>query len=174
MVSSMAFMSGDESERDAELQREILADRKFTLDEAIGRLAGPGAMKGASPVARKQQAEIEIQEYLRRHLTDGGGVLSGVLLRYVKESPALLHGFEQPLVALGAWLRLVLDSEPALRELVREADVEWGRVLCERPHFEKEGTPPDADDPYTVESVRAALKQLAAGLPGEAPPSGQR
>jgi hypothetical protein len=42
------------SEADAELEREIRKDRKFTLAEAIGRLAGPGAMKGESPVARMQ------------------------------------------------------------------------------------------------------------------------
>ena len=55
-----------------------------------------------------------------------------------------------------------------LKELVREADIEWGRVLGERPHFEKEGSPPHPEDCYTVESVRGALseliKQLDAGL----------
>ena len=44
------------SEADAELEREIRKGRKFTLAEAIGRLAGPGAMKGESPIARMQQA----------------------------------------------------------------------------------------------------------------------
>ena len=39
------------SEADAELEREIRKGRKFTLAEAIGRLAGPGAMKGESPIA---------------------------------------------------------------------------------------------------------------------------
>ena len=39
------------TDADAKLQREIRADRKFTLEEAIGRLAGPGAMKGASPIS---------------------------------------------------------------------------------------------------------------------------
>jgi hypothetical protein len=29
---------------DSELQQEILRGRKFTLEEAIARLAGPGAM----------------------------------------------------------------------------------------------------------------------------------
>jgi hypothetical protein len=43
------------SESDAELEREIRQERKFTLAEAIGRLAGPGAMKGESPVTRLQQ-----------------------------------------------------------------------------------------------------------------------
>jgi hypothetical protein len=41
------------SEADAELEREIRKERKFTLTEAIGRMAGPGAMKGESPVTRQ-------------------------------------------------------------------------------------------------------------------------
>ena len=41
------------SEADAELEREIRKGRKFSLDEAIGRMAGPGAMKGVSPVTRQ-------------------------------------------------------------------------------------------------------------------------
>ena len=48
-------------EADAELEREIRQGRTFTLEEAIGRLAGPGAMKGESPIARMKQAEIEIE-----------------------------------------------------------------------------------------------------------------
>ena len=38
------------TEADAELEREIRLGRKFTMEEAIGRMAGPGAMKGISPV----------------------------------------------------------------------------------------------------------------------------
>lgn len=152
------------SEADAELQRQIRAERKFTLAEAIGRLAGPGMMKGVSPVTRMEQAVVEIQEYLNRHLEDAAGVLSVVLLRQVKESELLLNGFEQPLVVLAGYVRQVLESEYRLKELVREADVEWGRVFDERPHFEKDGCPPDPVDLYTIESVRTALTQLAGGL----------
>ena len=72
-------MSGDEPERpteaDADLQREIRAERKFTLGEAIGRMAGPGSMKGASPVTPHQQAASEIETWLRANLTDAGGAL---------------------------------------------------------------------------------------------------
>ena len=155
------------SEADAELEREVRKGRKFTLAEAIGRMAGPGAMKGASPVTRKQQAEAEIEDWLRRHLPAGDGELQVVLLRRVKGSELLLNNYEQPLVVLAAFCRQVLDSDSLLRELVREADVEWGRVQGERPHFEREGSPPDPADPYTLESVREALaglvEQLGAG-----------
>ena len=161
-------MSNDPPERpsegDADLAREIQAERKFSLAEAIGRLAGPGIMKGVSPVARKQQAEAEIQQYLGRHLADTAGALPRVLLRQVGESELLRDNVELPLVVLAGHVRSVLGSEYLLKELVREADVEWGRAFGERPHFEQEGRPPHSDDPYTVESVRFALSQLVEKL----------
>jgi hypothetical protein len=145
------------SAADAELEREILRERKFTLAEAIGRLAGPGAMKGASPVPRMKQAEIEIESWLRLHLADSGGTLRVVLHRNVKGSELLLHNFDQPLVVLAGYCQRVLDSDYLLQELVRESDAEWGRVMGERPFFQTEGSSPHPDDPYTVESVRNAL-----------------
>jgi hypothetical protein len=155
------------SEADAELEREIRKERKFTLAEAIGRLAGPGAMKGESPVARMQQAEIEIEYWLRGHLADAGGALQVVLHRHVKGSELLLNNFDQPLVVLAGYCQRVLDSDYLMGELVRDADIEWGRVMGERPYFETEGSPRHPDDPYTVESARLALsgllEQLASG-----------
>jgi hypothetical protein len=155
------------SEADAELEREIREGRKLTLEEAIARLAGPGAMKGESPVARMQQAEIEIGSWLRSHLTDAGGRLELVLHRHVKGSELLLNNFDQPLVVLASYCKQVLDSDYHLEELVREIDIEWGRVMGEKPYFERKGFPHHPDDPYTVESVRGALsnliEQLASG-----------
>lgn len=155
------------SEADAELEREIRADRKFTLGEAIGRMAGPGMMKGASPVTRKRQAEAVIEDFLRHHLTDAGGVLGVVLLRGVSDSALLLDDLDHPLGVLANCIRRVLESDYLLRELVRQADVEWGQVTGERPHFERPGCPPDPDDPYTVESVRTALSHLLDTLAAE-------
>jgi hypothetical protein len=87
------------------------------------------------------------------------------LLRGVRESELLLNNFDQPLVVLSNYCRRIVDSEYLLEELVRQADIEWGRIFGERPYFEKPGCPPDPDDPYTVDSVRATLscllKQLA-------------
>jgi hypothetical protein len=152
------------SDQDAELEREIRANRKFSLSEAIGRMAGPGMMKGVSPVTRKRQAEATIQEFLRCNLTDVGGVLGGVLLRRVGQSERLLECYDHPLMVLASGVRLVLGSDYLLRDLVREADMEWGRVFGERPHFERPGSPPDPDDPYTAESVRSALSRLLEKL----------
>jgi len=148
------------SEADADLEREIREGRKFTLEEAIARMVGPGAMKGESPVTRKEQAEAEIDNFLRRYLTDASGTLPLVLFRRVKNSEILLENFDQPLVVLARYTQQVLDSEYLLSELVREADAQWGRVLGERPYVEKEGSPPHPDDPYTIESVRITLSEL--------------
>ena len=148
------------SEADAQLEREIREGRKFTLEEAIARMAGPGAMKGESPVTRMQQAETEIGTWLRCHLSDSGGSLEVVLHRRIKESDLLLDNFEQPLVLLAKYCQQVLSSDYLLTEVVREADVEWGRMMGERPYFEIEGAPHSPDDPYTVDSVRNVLSQL--------------
>lgn len=152
------------SEKDAELEREIRADRKFSLSEAIGRMAGPGMMKGVSPVSARQQAEAAIQEYLLHNLTGGGGVLGTVLLRSVGQSDRLLGDYDHPLAVLEKFIRQMLGSDYLLQELVREADAEWGRVFGERPHFERPGCTPHPDDPYTSESVRKELSRLVEKL----------
>jgi hypothetical protein len=152
------------SEADAELEREIRKGRKFNLAEAIGRMAGPGAMKGISPVPRKQQAAVEIEDWLMHHMPPGNGELQTVLNRWIDGSELLLNNFERPLVALAAFCQQVLDSDYLLKELVRESDVEWGQVQGERPYFEKGGSPCDPHDPYTIESVRAALSGLLTQL----------
>jgi hypothetical protein len=150
---------------DAELEREIRKERTFSIEEAIGRMAGPGSMKGASPITRKQQAEAEIDNWLRLHLPVGVDILQVVLLRQIGQSETLISGYDQPLVVLGGYCQRLIGSEPLLSELVREADVEWGRVFDERPHFDQQGSPPHPDDPYTIESVRNVLcgvvKELA-------------
>lgn len=79
------------SEADAQLEREIRAERKFTLAEAIGRLAGSGSMKGASPVTAKQQAVSAIETWLREHMEDAGGALMVVLLRRISASERLIN-----------------------------------------------------------------------------------
>jgi hypothetical protein len=157
----------DRSEADAELEREIRKGRKFNLAEAIGRMAGPGAMKGVSPVPLTQQAVVEIENWLLHHMPPGNGELQMVLNRGVEGSELLLKYFEKPLVVLAAYCRQILDSDYLLKELVREADVEWGRVQGERPYFEKEASPRDSNDPDTWESVRDTLSGLLAQLTAE-------
>ncbi|OAI56791.1 hypothetical protein AYO49_03620 [Verrucomicrobiaceae bacterium SCGC AG-212-N21] len=161
MSDEQSKASGDaDKELEVELELQIRAGRTFSLSEAIGRMGGPGVMKGASAVPPKLQAEAEVEGYIRKHLSDAGGVLLGVLVRSVKESDLLLRSFDHPIASLESYLRRVLDSDDLLRELVRETDAEWGRMLDERPFFEQPGRSPHPDDPYTLESVRVSLQKL--------------
>jgi hypothetical protein len=147
-------------EADDELEREILQGRKFTLEEAVARMAGPGAMKGESPVTRLRQCELEIESWLGAHLADAGGALHVVLHRRVSASEMLLKSLEEPLSALASYCQRLLGSDYLLAEFVRETDAEWGRVACERPYFEKAGSGSHPDDPYTVDSVRNMMLKL--------------
>ena len=114
-------------------------------------MAGPGAMKGASPVSQVQQAETEIGSWLGSNMADTGGALKVVLHRHLKGSRLLLDNLDQPLAALAGYCRAVLAADSRLKEIVREADVEWGRAMDERPHFDRESAPANPDDPYTAE-----------------------
>jgi hypothetical protein len=150
------------SKADEELEQEIRRNRKFTLEEAIGRMAGPGAMKGESPVSRLQQAEFQIGTWLRSQL--GGNELEVVLHRSVRQCELLLNQTDQPLAALAAYIQQILDSDYLLKEFVRNTDVEWGRTMGERPFFEREGSPAHESDPYSIESVRKTLLGLLQKL----------
>lgn len=155
-------MGDDESDR--ELEREIRTGRPFTMAEALGRLAGPGGTKGASPVNRLQQAQAEVGELVRHRLDDPEGTLALVLAREVGEGRILLDGMDDPPRALLAHLDQLLASPPLLAELVRMTDMEWGETMGERPFFEIEGRPSHPDDPYTLASVRARLERLRTAL----------
>ena len=154
----------DRSKPDSDLEREIRQGRKFDPKEALARMAGPGAMKGASPVSVVQQAEIEIGTWLRSNLTDPAGALAVVLHRSLKGSEPLLGNIDQPLLALLGYCQDLLASDFQLTELVREADVEWGRKMDELPRFDREGTASDPADAYTAASVRKALAEVVRQL----------
>lgn len=150
---------------DAEVEREVRQSRKFSPQEAMARMAGPGAMKGASPISEQQQVENEIGTWLGSHSGDVEGGLKAVLQRQLKGSRELLENLDRPLAVLADHCRRIAASDELLADVVREADVEWGRSMNERPYFNKPGVSPDPDDPYTPESVRALLIEMLRGLP---------
>lgn len=149
---------------DADLEREVREGRQFTLEEAIARLAGPGMLKGESPVGRLQQAEFEIESWLRTHVLDAGGTLVAVMHRRIKGSELLLNNFEQPLIVLASYCKDLLASDCQLDAVVREADVEWSRVMGERPYLQMPGAPQHPNDPYTADSVRRSISQILQQL----------
>ena len=149
-----------------QVERELRQGRKFSPTEALARMAGPGAMKGASPVSPVRQAETEISNWLGSNMADSDGALKIVLYRHLGGSRLLLDNLDRPLAALKEYFRALLASEPRLVEIVREADIEWGRAMDERPFFDRQGAPPDPDDPYTVQKVRQAIEAALERLPG--------
>ena len=160
----------EKQQQDAEatLEEELRRARKFNPNEALARMAGPGAMKGASPISPVTQAEVEIGNWLEENLGDDAGAVQLLLHRNLKGSQALLDHLNRPLAALAQHCEKLLASDYLLKELVREADVEWGRKMDERPHFDREGSPPDPADPYTAESVRKLLTGAVKLLTGPA------
>ena len=149
---------------DLDQEWEIRQARKFSAQEAIARMAGPGSMKGASPVSRERQAEIEIASWLGSQIADDAGALKSVLHRQLKGSALLLDHVDQPLAALADCCNRIRASDELLKELAREADVEWGRLMDELPIFDREDSSPNPADPYTVESVRGQLNQILEKL----------
>ena len=101
------------------------------------------------------------------------GSIAGAPAPSAQGKPAAAKQLDQPLVALADYCQQVLASDHHLKELVREADVEWGRRMDERPHFNREGSSPHPDDPYTNDSVRTALCEVLTKITevtgGEAP-----
>ena len=152
-------------ERDPQdIESELRQRRKFTPQEAMARMAGPGAMKGASPVSREKQAELAVEAWIAGNVADATGALRLVLLRQVAASKPLQDNPDEPLAAVALSLRRLLSSAELLKDVVREADAEWGRRMGERPHFDRDGTVPSADDPYTLISVRETLTGALALL----------
>jgi hypothetical protein len=156
---------GDKQQQtEAAVERELRQARKFSPQEAMARMAGPGAMKGASPVSRLQQAETEIGTWLKCNVQDVAGALQATLHRQLKGSERLVAHPEQPLLSLSGLCRDVLASDYLLEEVVRECDAEWGLRMDERPYFNRVGAPSHPADPYTIESVRRALADIVTRL----------
>jgi hypothetical protein len=152
-------------EEEKNIEREIRSQRKFSLAEAIGRLGGSDLMKGASPVPRKRQAELAIEQYLERNLIDAEGALGSVLTRRVRDSDILLQKrYNEPLKAVAEVIERILGSDERLHRFVHEVDAEWGRMYRERPHFQQQAGVADPEDPYTFASVRDSLTHLLGVL----------
>jgi len=152
---------------ESRIEQEIRRRRGFTVAGALAGRDGGGHLKGASPTPLLRQAALDLAHWLDTHLEDHDGALRAVVLRSVTQRPDLLERHaHDPAGAVAAWLPAVLANRAALAELVRQADVEWGRLYQERPFFEREGAPPHAEDPYTRDDVHRRLTDLLATANG--------
>ena len=147
-------------EKNEAIQREILAGRKFSLAEAIGREGGD-FLKGESPVPKLVQATTEINTFIAINLQDSSGALQAVLQTWISTDEAgVSQNLDSPLQALKQMLDKILDNSELLYELVRQVDFQWGKMYDERPYFQSPGQPPHPNDEYTHESVEEQLTSL--------------
>lgn len=152
-----------ETPQEQRIEREIRQQRGFSLADALAGRDGGGHLKGASPTPLVQRATLNLAQWLKTNLDDEEGALRRVILRGFDDRFDLLERYvDDPAGAVARWLPAVLDSAAGLAELVRQADMEWGRLNQERPCFEREGVAPDPSDPYTVADVRRRLTDLLA------------
>ncbi|MDJ0599418.1 MAG: hypothetical protein QNJ37_11320 [Crocosphaera sp.] len=142
------------------IQKEILAGRKFSLAEAIGREGGD-FLKGESPVPKLVQATTEINTFIALNLQDSSGALQAVLQTWVSTNEAeVSQNLDYPLQALQQMLDEIINTSELLYELVRQVDFKWGQMYDERPYFQSPGQLPHPDDEYTHESVEEKLRSL--------------
>ena len=157
-------MAKDKGSDTDELQREMLAQQKFSVAAAIGR-AGSGLMKGESPFSRQEQAITVLTQWIDQQTSDPSGALKSILRRRVRNNEMLLaNHLQQPLNALQEMINTILASDYAIEEFVRQVDVRWGELHQERPLFQRSGQAPDPADEYTHESVRRDLILLLEKL----------
>jgi len=156
---------GDEQDPNIdEVQREIRARQKFSMEGAIGR-AGRGLMKGESPVSQQEQALAALTQWIDQQVSDPSGALKSILRRQVRSRNLLVAShLQQPCNALREMIETILASDYGIREFVRQVDVRWGELYQERPLFQQAGQAPDPKDEYTYESVRQALTLLLEKL----------
>ena len=119
-------------------------------------------LRGASPVPGAVQFQGAMQQFLQKNVSDPSGALLHVLEQsVVAHRFAMLHENE-PLIALKKYVELTLSQESRLREFTRKCDMQWGKIMGERPYFDREGQEPLPDDEYSWDSERAKLKEKLA------------
>ena len=157
-------MGKDQDPNKDEIQREILAQKKFSLASAISR-AESGLMKGESPLSQQEQAIIELTHWIGQQVSDPLGALKSILRCQVRgNQPLVVNQLQHPHKALQEIIETILSNDYALKEFVRQVDVRWGELYQERPKFQRAGQAPDPEDEYTHESVRQDLILLLEKL----------
>lgn len=164
-------MNDDEVEREARL-----ALGRRALEEKGPRVHIEGGL-GGSPVPPMEQLRLVAITLLHESLHDNDGALLKVFEQDLRQEEALFGPLALELVAhtssldalrgrlfgvLGALAKRPLSNDEALAEFTRRVDAEWGKLFGERPRFQAVGQAAHPDDPYTHDSVRAALSQLVA------------
>ena len=134
--------SPPQSQTDADLEREILAGRTFSLADAIGR-SGGDFLKGESTLPRLVRTQMQVKGFISQQMPDVSGALHQVLHRWVEADTARLSRHrDRPLQALVELIDHILAHPSALYDLVWQVDMQWGELSGEPPTFNSRGNCP--------------------------------
>lgn len=157
-------MPASENPLPPDLQREIRAERKFSLGEAIGREGGSFLKGSQAMVPRPLRALAAINGFIDQHLNDQGGALQPCLKRWIKTDARVGKYLDTPLMALQAMVAEVIQQPQVLYEFSRQVAVEWGLMNGERPYFQKPGLDAHPDAAYSHDSIQKILTELLSEL----------
>ncbi|MGB3291795.1 MAG: hypothetical protein WBB01_02255 [Phormidesmis sp.] len=149
----------------ADLQREIRAERQFSLAEAIGREGG-SFMKGESTVPRPLRAATEVSQFITTHLADPTGPVSTTLYDWASSDIRLSRQLDTPLVALAQVIESILAEPTTLSEFARQVAIAHSHITGDRPYFQKPDAPPHPQASYTHASIAADLAALLDQVEG--------
>ncbi len=157
-------MSSQEEDKDAELLRDALRGRTFSLADLIAKEGGD-FLKGESPVPKLLQAKTKLKLWIKQNVVDSMGALKATLEDLVDENELLVsQHLDNPFVVLIEILENLLANPNRIYEFVRQVDMKWGQMYGERPHFQAIGQPPHPDDEYTHECVEKKLGKILTDL----------
>lgn len=157
-------MSSQEEDKDAELLRDALRGRTFSLADLIAKEGGD-FLKGESPVPKLLQAKTKLKLWIKQNVVDSMGALKATLEYFVDENELLVsQHLDNPFVVLIEILENLLANPNRIYEFVRQVDMKWGQMYGERPHFQAIGQPPHPDDEYTHECVEKKLDKILTDL----------
>ena len=148
------------------IEREIRAQRTFTLAEAIGR-EGSSFMKGESAIPRPLKAIAQINHFITDNLPNPASPLSEVLKHWAKEDIRVSRYLDAPLTALAQIIQSLLNEPSTFQEFFRQVAIAQSQLTGERPHFQRPNHPPHPDAVYSHASVQHQLSNLLLKLQQE-------
>ena len=157
-------MPSSENPLPPNLQRDIRAERKFSLSEAIGREGGSFLKGSQAMVPRPLRALAVINGFIEGHLEDANGALQPCLKRWIKTDVRVGKYLDEPLLALRSLITEILQQPQVLYEFARQVAVEWGEMNGERPYFQKPGAEPHPEVAYSHERIQTMLTALLGQL----------
>ncbi|MGB3787546.1 MAG: hypothetical protein WA949_06020 [Phormidesmis sp.] len=146
-----------------ELQREILAERKFSLAEAIGREGG-SFMKGESAVPRPLRAANAIRQFIATRSSDPASALATELYTWSIADIRVSRQLDAPLVALSQIIESLLTEPTAFYEFARRVAIAQSKLTGDRPHFQQPNQPPAPEADYTHDSIKQYLLDITTQL----------